>query len=251
MVQSVARALELLELLKQASHPMSIAELSTASCLQPSTAHRLLQTLCTYNFVYKDDSTHLYQLGSALISLGNIAVQEQDLGKMSIPFLKQLSHLTGEDAYLMIISGYNGLVISRVDGPNDLRVVEKFGFEVELHCGGIRKTLLAHQSPEFIEEYIQHCASTPLIHPLKDPAALRLELKTIQKNGYGITTNDYVQHATGIGAPIFGPDGKLVASLGIIAPAIRAHGHEEDLINQVRTQADGLSQVLGYTPSRF
>ena len=41
-------------------------------------------------------------------------------------------------------------------GPNHLKVVEEFGYEMHLHCGAIRKVLLAYQKPSFIEEYFQN-----------------------------------------------------------------------------------------------
>lgn len=251
MVQSVARAIDLLELLKQSARPMSIAELSVGAGLQPSTAHRILQTLCEYNYAYKDEPTHLYQLGPALIPLGVTAARGVDLRKMGTPVLERLSQQTGEDAYLMIISGHYGLVLSQVDGPNDLRVVEKFGYEVELHCGGIRKALLAHQPQEFIDDYVHFCKVAPLQHPLRDPEALRKELEGIRQNGYGLTVNDYVQGAMGIGAPVFGADGRAVASMGVIVPLSRARGREDGLIRQVRANAADLGRRLGYAPPRL
>ncbi|MFQ8839970.1 MAG: helix-turn-helix domain-containing protein [Clostridium fessum] len=46
MIQSLLRAMELLELLKEANHKYSIAELSESTGLPPSTIHRILQTFC-------------------------------------------------------------------------------------------------------------------------------------------------------------------------------------------------------------
>ena len=46
MVQSVTRTLELLEVMKQPQKSFSLAQLSEAVNLPPSTTHRILQTLC-------------------------------------------------------------------------------------------------------------------------------------------------------------------------------------------------------------
>ncbi len=62
----------------------------------------------------------------------------------------------------MIPVGNKGLVIEKVDGPNHIKVVEEFGYEMYLHCGAIRKVLLAYQSPSFIEEYVKNCPDAKL-----------------------------------------------------------------------------------------
>lgn len=69
MIQSLLRAMELLELLKEANHKYSIAELSESTGLPPSTIHRILQTFCEKKYVIRDEHAHTYQLGPALISL--------------------------------------------------------------------------------------------------------------------------------------------------------------------------------------
>ena len=53
MIQSLLRAMELLELLKEANHKYSIAELSESTGLPPSTIHRILQTFCEKKYVIR------------------------------------------------------------------------------------------------------------------------------------------------------------------------------------------------------
>ena len=100
MIQSISRALDLLELLKRPQRTFSIAQLSSDIGLPPSTVHRLLQTLCEKGFVYRDEQTHLYQLGPALISLGTAAAQGQDLRQLATPVLQRLAQQALEDAFL-------------------------------------------------------------------------------------------------------------------------------------------------------
>lgn len=56
MIQSLLRAMELLELLKEANHKYSIAELSESTGLPPSTIHRILQTFCEKKYVIRDET---------------------------------------------------------------------------------------------------------------------------------------------------------------------------------------------------
>ena len=146
--------MELLELLKEANHKYSIAELSESTGLPPSTIHRILQTFCEKKYVIRDEHAHTYQLGPALISLGRAAADNVRIQDAALPILKNLSYCTREDSYLIIQVGDKGLVLDKTDGPNHLKVVEEFGYEMDLHCGAIRKALLAFQSDEYIRRYL-------------------------------------------------------------------------------------------------
>lgn len=70
MIQSLLRSMELLEVLKEQNRNFSIAELSESMNLPPSTIHRILQTFCEKKYVIRDDRSHTYRLGPALIPLG-------------------------------------------------------------------------------------------------------------------------------------------------------------------------------------
>ena len=117
MIQSLLRAMELLELLKEANHKYSIAELSESTGLPPSTIHRILQTFCEKKYVIRDEHAHTYQLGPALISLGRAAADNVRIQDAALPILKNLSYCTREDSYLIIQVGDKGLVLDKTDGP--------------------------------------------------------------------------------------------------------------------------------------
>lgn len=117
MIQSLLRSMELLEVLKEQNRNFSIAELSESMNLPPSTIHRILQTFCEKKYVIRDDRSHTYRLGPALIPLGKAAARGIRLQDAAHPVLKSLSCRTKEDSYLVIPVENKGLVIEKVDGP--------------------------------------------------------------------------------------------------------------------------------------
>lgn len=250
MIQSLLRSMELLEVLKEKNRSYTIAELADKMNLPSSTVHRILQTFCEKKYVLRDDRSHTYRLGPSLIPLGKAAAKGIRLQDAAYPVLASLSSATREDSYLVIPVGNKGLVIEKVDGPNHLKVVEEFGYEMYLHCGAIRKVLLAYQSPSFIDEYFNNIIIHDRAFPHVRPADLRAELEKIRHDGYAITQGDYVTDAIGIGAPVFNSEGELAASIGIIAPMIRIDNDEylEGLQAQVKHFAAELSSDLGYVP---
>ena len=129
MIQSLLRSMELLEVLKEKNRNFSIAELVEPMDLPPSTVHRILQTFCEKKYVIRDDRSHTYRLGPALIPLGKAAARGIRLQDAAHGILAQLAKQTKEDAYLVIPVGNEGLVIEKVDGPSHLKVIEEFGYD--------------------------------------------------------------------------------------------------------------------------
>lgn len=249
MIQSLLRSLDLLEILKETDHRYSIAELSDRTGLPSSTVHRILQTFCEKKYVLRDESSHTYQLGPALIPLGRAAGNSIRIQETALPILKNLSYVTREDTYLVIQVGNKGLVLDKVDGPNHLKVVEEFGYEMDLHCGAIRKVLLAYQEQEYIDYYLDNILDRPESFPQTSRVALAAELKTIRETGLAISHGEYVHDAIGIGAPIFGLNGQVTASVGIIAPYSRIpdEEHQIRLQEQIKHSAVELSYYMGHT----
>lgn len=252
MIQSLTRSMELLEVLREKNSSFSIAELAESMDLPPSTVHRILQTFCEKKYVIRDERSHTYRLGPALIPLGKAAARGIRLQDAAHPVLEKLSKETKEDSYLVIPVGNKGLVIEKVDGPSHLKVVEEFGYEMYLHCGAIRKVLLAYQTPAFIDQYFNTIILNDQAFPHVRPEELRAELKKIRKNGYAITHGEYVNDAIGVGAPVFNSDGELAGSIGIIAPEIRveSEGYLDILSSLVRRHAAELSSDMGYETRR-
>lgn len=247
MIQSLLRSMELLEVLKEKKRGSSIAELAETIDLPPSTVHRILQTFCEKKYVMRDERSHTYRLGPALISLGKAASSGIRLQDAAHPVLVSLTAETKEDSYLVIPVGNKGLVIEKVDGPSHLKVVEEFGYEMYLHCGAIRKVLLAYQPQAFLDEYLKTVVVHDDAFPHVTTDKLREELKKIRKDGYAISYGDYVNDAFGIGAPVFNSEGSLAGSIGIIAPNVRIE-NEDHLHGQaelVRRYAADLSRDLG------
>ena len=148
---------------------------------------------------------------------------------------------------MIIKSGRKGLVISKVEGKHPLKIVENFGYEIDLHWGAIRKVILAFQSKEFIDKYISEGLSDNLNGKV-DVEKLKKELEEIRKNMVSTSNSDYITNAAGIGAPVFNYNGELLGALGIVLPKERmTEENKESFINSVKSCAEKLSKNIGYT----
>jgi IclR family acetate operon transcriptional repressor len=73
-VQSVDRAVDLLEALAHADGPVGVGELAAVTGLPQGTAHRLLRTLQNRGYV-RNDTSRKYSLGGAAFLLGDAALR--------------------------------------------------------------------------------------------------------------------------------------------------------------------------------
>lgn len=216
MVNSLAKAIMILSIIKEADESCSISYLSSKLALPPSTVHRILETLCEYKFIRKNPESKKYGLGPALISLGRSASQNTHIQILAHGILQELARDSEEDAFFIVPTGNKGLVLDRVDGPGTLKVVENIGVELYLHCGAMRKSLLAFQSEKFIEDYITEVSQLQNVHPQINRNELLVLLENIRKEKVAVSYGDYAKGTIGIGSAVFNATGMPVASIGLV-----------------------------------
>ncbi|NME36810.1 MULTISPECIES: IclR family transcriptional regulator [Fusobacterium] len=248
MVQSLLKAIELLELLKKSEESCSIAQLSNELNIPPSTVHRILKTLCTSLYVVKDEKSHEYRLGPALIPLGTAASKHLHLQNIAHEVLKRIAAETGEDTFLIIPVEYKGIVLERIDGKRTLKLVEEFGDELYLHYGAIRKAILAFQTEDFINKYIKEVLDKGKTNLRITPLELREKLKKIRLEGVSTSSGDYAKGTFGIGAPIRNSSGQVIASLGVVVakPKLFLEERIEYLKKVIKSSAQEISNKMGY-----
>lgn len=236
--------MEILEILARECRAYSLAEISQAAGLPPSTVHRMLQTFGEGGYVVRDQNTHLYKLGPSLVSLGVSASRQVDLRKAVMPELRTLTAQTGEDSYLVMRNGFRGIMVDKVEGPSRLKVVEHFGYEQDLDLGGIRKSLLAFQSADFIGQYTEYYRQK---HTEEQTQRMLALLERVRTEGVCETAGEYIKEGIGIGAPVFDSKGDAVASIGVILLSATAERKSLDKVRELVLQtAARISKNLGY-----
>lgn len=89
-VQSVTRAVDLLELLAGNDSGLRLAEIVQASGMASSTVHRLLTTLEARHFVYLDKRSRTWNIGRHCFSVGAAFGRKRRLAAMAAPVMRGL-----------------------------------------------------------------------------------------------------------------------------------------------------------------
>ncbi|WP_328927369.1 IclR family transcriptional regulator [Streptomyces sp. NBC_00190] len=241
MSQSVERALAILPLL--AKGPAGLGAVADELGVHKSTALRLLRTLHERGFVYRQPDGR-YRLGAQLFALAAEAVENLDVREVAHPHLVELNKVTGHTVHLALLQDDEVVYIDKVDSRYPVRMYSRIGKPVPLTVAAVAKLLLADlPEPERRSlagriEYPRYTArSTP------DAAAFLRELDLVRDQGWATDLGGHEESINCLGAPVYGPAGRVAAALSVSAPSVvvSADGLLELLPLVLRT-ADAISQ---------
>ena len=146
-MQSVERALVLLDTLAEQNNGLTLTELCKLVDLHPSTAYRLLATLLEHEYVRQDKRSKVYRLGFRLLRVGQAANEQLDLSDEATEDLETLAQDVQELANLVIPNGAQATYIAQSNGRKGRSGVQMFtqlGANVPLCCTAVGKCILAH-----------------------------------------------------------------------------------------------------------
>ena len=215
-VQSLHRALDVLEGFAAAGGTASLSDVAAACGLPLPTVHRLASTLADRGYLRRLPDRR-YCLGSRLVPLGTEA--HALLGERAMPVLRVLAALTGESANLAVLTQGRAEYVSQAQGRHAMRIFSEVGNRVQLHCTGVGKALLAVVPPEHASRLIaaaELTAHTPAT--ITDPAVLQAELGVIRARGYAL---DEGEMEAGVRCVAVGIPGAVPMAVSVSGPSAR------------------------------
>ncbi|MFA9430455.1 IclR family transcriptional regulator [Egicoccus sp. AB-alg2] len=249
-MQSVERALDVLEVLATTGREMGISELGQATKLPYATIHRLTATLVARGYVRQDPRTRKYVLGARLVELGSAAGRM--LGGSARPHLERLVELTGETANLALLEDGYVVYIAQASSRRMVRMFTEVGNRVLPHSTAVGKVLLAHQ-PRTVAERILARNGLPASteHTITDLPAFLQELDRVRERGYALDLEEQEEGVSCVAVPLL-PENGLVAAMSVSGPTGRMGGdrreqiveHLRDVASELVTWMDGESVDL-------
>ena len=210
-VQSVERAIQMLELLADAGGPQSLTQLSSASGLPGPTVHRLMSTLIGLGYVRRERS-RLYGLGPRLIRLGELA--GRSLANAAQASLRTLVERTGESANLAMLDGDSVLYLGQAQSPHAMRMFTEPGRRVLPHCTGVGKALLAELSADEVRGLLRRTGMPARTSAtITSVDALLAQLADIRERGYAIDDGEQEVGVRCVAVPVPGPAGLVAVSI--------------------------------------
>lgn len=242
--RALDRGLALLTILAQApSDGMSAPALAESADLSRATAYRLLQTLTQRDFVTLDEKTRRYRLGSAFDRWLMGSDSQMALSTVAGPIMRRLSEWTGESVGLQVRSGWDRLVINKVE-PDDqpLRYVIDVHAPRALGTGASGAVLLSRAPDEDVHEAAEQ-AGTEDVMTATDRLKSRIEF--VRENGYAHAREETVPGLASLVAPIYSGNSRVVAALTLSGPIARfGDKGREAALPQLLASAAEISEAI-------
>ena len=246
-IRTINRVCDILNCFNSRITRLTLTEISTKVGIPKSTTHRLLEALRSQGFVNYDTQSRSFQLGYQLIRWGTDAQAAVDVRNIALPFLRELTDITGETSILSIRNGYAGFCLEMIESPHPMRLSLRVGQFLPLHAGSSSKVLWAFQPEDEIDNILNHIDFVRLMdRTITDPVKMKDELKTIRERGYARSFEETDKDAMGISAPVYDHQMNLVAGVGVIAPITRVTDEVETrMIEKVVHTSKMISKLMG------
>src|ERR1700716_1286318 len=236
-VASVARALALLEELRDSEHGVGVNELARRIGVSASTASRLLATLESAGMVQRNGQGP-YRLGLALVTLADRVLSRLDLQALARPLLVELMESTGETATLSLPGEREAITVDSVPSRSSVVSMARLGRPSISHATAVGKVMLAFGGGPLPRER----DLIPLTdRAITDRAHLAAPVQRVRERGYGTVFGERESDVNAIAAPVFDRTGALAAILGLQGPASRL----EDPTRLLGPLLDGTANLPG------
>src|SRR4051794_5999627 len=152
-VQSLNRAIGLLNTLAENEEGLSLTGLAKAVSLPPSSAHRLLTTLQRKHYVRFDSASMTWRVGVQSFVVGNAFARSREVAPIAMPHMRQLREKTGETVNLYVPNGAQAICIAQVQSQEAIRAISRPGGGVPLHRSAAGRTILARMTNSEVDEW--------------------------------------------------------------------------------------------------
>jgi DNA-binding IclR family transcriptional regulator len=251
MINSVLKAIDVLQCFSPGDPRLALAEISDRLGLPKSTTHNLLSTLLSRGFIEKTEDGR-YALGTAVVPLTQAVRINVELRDRAAPLLRQLADAARESVYLTALDGDYGLYIYAIESPHRLLARTAVGDRVALHCTSVGKAILSRLLWEKVEGIVGRVGLERFTdRTITSLEALRAELQETRQRGYAIDRGEHEVGSYCVGAPILDVRGEVIGSCSVSGTNARiSESLHVDLGARVMYTAQEISRRMGYVPAR-
>ena len=251
MINSLLKAINILEAFCPDQPRLSLTEISARLGMPKGTTHNLVKTLVSRRFMERTDDGR-YALGPAIVALTQSVRLNVELRDRAAPLLRQLGDACRESVYLAALDDGHALYIYAIESPRRLLARTAVGDRVPLHCTSLGKAMLSGLPASRVEAIIARVGLERFTDTtISDPDLLRQELEQTRRRGYAIDRGEHEAGIYCVGAPITDVHGHVIAACSVSSS-------DPDTINdklpqyatRVTYTAQEVSRRMGYVPAR-
>lgn len=246
-LESVELVFKLLDLLAGAHHPLGVAEIARALNISKPRAHRHLRAFLRRNYARQDPRTSGYEIGSALLSLGERARERFDVIAAIRPHMGPLRDATELTVTASALNGEEVLVLEMLHGSSVIEWGVRPGSRLDLHASAHGLVALAFGPPHLFDAAISQPLKAWTERTIIDADTLRENVARVRRNGWATAADAVQVGANALAAPVRDHRGVCRGAIALVGSTqlIPAQPSDEHL-KLVTAAAGAASRSLGW-----
>ncbi|MGE0719260.1 MAG: IclR family transcriptional regulator [Alphaproteobacteria bacterium] len=240
---SLTRILHILEILSRHDDGRSLAELCRALDAPRSSTFALIRPLVTLGYLTRDGGRYRLGPASLLLALGIVGTRGPDQIVHSI--LEGLADRTELTVMYSEFLREEAVIVHRqvIQSQRAIRFVAHVGQRRPLAMTAGGRAVLSACEPQWIRRYLD-ASTQPRLRP-GSPARKRYAdmLDQVRLRGYATSLGEFTEGVGAVAAPVLGPDGRPVASVGASGPVADVADNLQRIAGDVLHAARTLSQA--------
>lgn len=214
-IQSVARALSILELFDERRGTLTTNEIASLTGLNRGTAYRFCQTLRRLGYL-EEIRQSTFRPGLKVLSLAQAALGGRGLVDMAMPRLQALRHDTGETVNLAMPDGAEVVYVARLLNDDMLALRLVVGSRLPMAVSSLGRAILAFMPDSEVEKILSNADIRRLTpYTVTDRAKLREELARVRDKGCAFNDQEVAVGVRGIAVPVLGTGGQPIAAINL------------------------------------
>jgi IclR family acetate operon transcriptional repressor len=243
IIQSVDRALSLLEAVAIASGPVTAKQLADDQELSLPTTYHLLSTLVLRGYLRKEGRS--YQFATKISELHEAFEQRRSPGLVIQALMHRVAEVTGETAYISTWQHGDVSIAAVAEGNRAVRVAGVMvGLRGHAHARASGKVLLAFGPPMRRERYLAGSLEPLTPQTICDRGELGAILDQVRADGYAVDREEFTAGVCCVSAPVLEGESTTDA-LTVTMPA---HRFEDEKQSIVETLLDAVRAALASAP---
>src|ERR671917_812577 len=214
---------------------------------EKSQVSRALRTLAESGLVDRDPSTLHYRLGWRFFALAARA-GEQRLLSVAPALLEWLMKNLGETIHLSVLQGTEVMTVLSKSPPHAVTAVGWSGRMGPVYCTSSGRALLYDHDQDALSELLAGVEFRELApDTVRNVGELYERIVAARDRGYALVDEEFEFGLVGAAAPVRDFRGRIVAALNVSAPKFRLGERLEAAGEEVKSVADELSVLLGWS----
>lgn len=240
-VSVLSRQLSILDAFDAGAAFLTLSEIAQRSGLPMTTTHRLVNELVDERLLERLPDRS-YQLGLRLWELAARTPRAMGLREIAYPMVQLVQNQVRQHTQLGVEGGHDVVYLERMSRPNAVVNATIVGGRISLGASAIGHVLLSDRPRAFLEEVVDAGIRR---YTEKTPQTLDELLEVVDRVrevGYSVAEGFIHPAARGMAAPIYGPDGRVLAGLGVVVPS--GEPVNMRILELLRNAARGVSQQM-------